>query len=353
MSVNEAGEDKLIICSKCGKAYNQEVAVCDIKRSTYNSEEMKEVKTPGVKKIEDVCSFLNKRPEELCKAVVFGYGKDNAVVVFIRGDREINEIKLKNFLKNDIYPCDSLKRFGFKEGFIGALNPTDDKRVTILFDKSLENEANLVTGGNKTDTHITGFYPKRDLNNVVFNDFNLVVSGDCCECGEFYEEKRGVEIGNLFQLGTKYSESMGMNYLDKNGKKQIPIMGCYGLGIGRIMASVVEESHDKYGIIWPKEIAPFSAEIILLSKNEEAKIESQKLYDLLIDNNINALYDERDGVSAGVAFADADLIGAPVRVVFGDKNFNNKEVEITTRDKSVKKLVSLSSAYKEIVSLLS
>jgi prolyl-tRNA synthetase len=352
MSVNSAGEDKLIICPSCGKAYNQEVATCKLDKATSGEEQLKEIKTPNMKTIEEVCSFLNKKPKDLCKAVVFGYGKENAVVVFIRGDRDVNEIKLKNFLKEEIYPCASLKEFGLEEGFVGALNPTSDKRVKVLFDESLRNETNLVTGGNKKDIHIFGFNPKRDIKNIEFYDFNLVVSGDKCECGSLFEEKRGVEIGNIFQLGTKYTQSMGMTYLDESGKRQTPIMGCYGIGLGRIMACAVEESHDNYGIIWPKEIAPFAVHITLLAKEKEIKEESDTLYNLLINNGIEVVYDEREGISAGVAFADADLIGAPVRVVFGAKNFANREVEISTRDKSIKKLVKIENIYKEIKLLL-
>lgn len=350
MSINSAGEDKLLICSKCGKGYNQEVATCKIQSATQENQEMNEVSTPNAKTIEDVCSFLDKKPQELCKAVVFGYGKEDVALVFIRGDREVNETKLQNFLQAEVYPCTSPRDYGLEDGFIGAINPTKDKRVRVLFDKSLENEVNLVTGGNKKDVHITGFNPKRDIK-TEFHDFNLVVGGDFCECGKLFEEKRGVEVGNIFQLGIRYSESMGMKYLDENGKKQAPVMGCYGIGIGRTMACVVEESCDKYGIIWPKAIAPFAVEIILLSKNEEVKKEAEKLYNAFISKGVEALYDER-GISAGIAFADADLIGAPVRVIFGDKNFKNGEVEIAKRDKSVNKLVKITNAEKEIKDLL-
>lgn len=351
MSVNSAGEDKLIICSNCGKSYNQEVASCSIKPVTFNQEELKEIKTPNCKTIEEVCSFLNKKPSELCKAVVFGYGKDNAVVVFIRGDRDVNEIKLKNFLKEEIYSRQSPKEFGLEDGFIGAINPTSDKRVKVVFDESLRNEKNLITGGNKKDVHISGFNPKRDIKGIEFFDFNLVSSGDICECGHTFEEKRGVEIGNIFQLGTKYTKSMGMTYLDENGKRQTPIMGCYGIGLGRIMACAVEESFDNYGIIWPKEIAPFDVQIILLVKDENIRKESDKLYNSLINKGIDVLYDERENVSAGVAFADADLVGIPLRVIFGVKNFANGEVELSTRDKKIKKLVKIENIYKEIIDL--
>ena len=142
-----------------------------------------------------------------------------------------------------------------------------------------------------------------------------------------------------------------MSFINEKAK-QAPVMGCYGLGVGRIMACAVEESHDKYGIIWPKEIAPFDIQIILLSKNEKVKIESDKLYKALRDSGVDVIYDEREGVSPGVAFADADLIGAPIRVVFGNKNFENGCVELSTRDKSIKKLVEIKNTYNETISLL-
>ena len=350
MSVNSAGEDKLIICSKCGKAFNQEVATCIIKQTTSGTEKLKEVSTPNCKTIDEVCKYLNKKPNELCKAVVFGYGKENAVVVFIRGDREVNEIKLKNFLKEEVYPCQSPKEFSLEEGFIGVFNPTNDKRVKILFDKSLENEENLVTGANKKDLHIVGFNPKR-FKKTEFFDFNLVVSGDICECGQTFEEKRGVEIGNIFQLGTKYTKSMNMTYLDENGKRQNPIMGCYGIGLGRIMACAVEESHDDYGIIWPKEIAPFDVEIITIGKDERIKNEAVKLCKYLEYKSFEVLFDDRE-VSAGISFADADLICIPIRIIFGAKNFINGEVEVSTRDKKVKRLVKIEKLYDEIINML-
>jgi len=172
-----------------------------------------------------------------------------------------------------------------------------------------------------------------------------------CACGSFYEEKRGVEIGNIFQLGTKYSKSMSMTYLDENGNRQIPVMGCYGIGLGRILACVVEESADQFGPIWPLSIAPYAVHICLISAKADIKKAADKLYAGLKKKDVDVIYDNR-AVSAGFAFGDADLIGAPVRVIFGEKAFASGECELVTRDKKIKKVVKVSDIQKETLALL-
>jgi prolyl-tRNA synthetase len=222
----------------------------------------------------------------------------------------------------------------------------------VVYDKSLEGETNLVCGANEEDYHLKGLSLARDLDVKEFVDVATVDEGDyCIECGNTLRVSRGVEVGNIFQLGTTYSESMNMTYTDEDGKQKTPIMGCYGIGVGRLLACIIEDNHDEYGPIWPKSVAPWQVHICMLNNTiEEVKNAGFDLYERL-GKNYEVILDDR-GAAAGVQFADADLLGIPVRIIVSKRNIENGQVEIVTRDKSIKKQVALEDVEAEVSSLL-
>ena len=354
MLLTDAGEDSIVLCTECGFSANMEAADTTADNSGASAMgELKKVHTPGAKTIEEVCSFLNSKVEESCKAVMYQKNMtDEYVVVFIRGDYEVNETKLCNYLGEKVHPAEVTLESGLVSGYCGPYDQKAD--VTIVYDKTLEGIDNLVAGANETDYHYVGLNIKRDIGDVEYVDVSKIRGGDICPCcgKKTIKISRGIEVGNIFQLGTKYSKSMGMTYTDENGEEQTPIMGCYGIGVGRLAASVLEVKHDDYGPIWPITIAPWQVHLCCMRADDaECKAAADKLYKDLESLGVEVIYDDRD-VRAGAMFADADLIGVPVRVVVGPKNLKNGQVELTTRDKSVSGLVNVDDAVSEIQALI-
>ncbi len=339
------GEDSLVVCKECSFRANMETAECVYPEQTGNAEELAKVATPDQKTIEDVCAFLGKDAKDSVKAVVYQQQTDDKyVVVFIRGDIEVNEVKLRNYLKSEVYPAQELEKAGLVAGFIGPKGISDKCRV--LYDLSLKTRASYVCGANEEGYHLTGLNLERDLGNVEFVDVGKATEGGICPvCGKHsLSLTRGIEVGNIFQLGDKYTASMGMKYIDKDGTLKTPIMGCYGIGVGRLAASVCEAHHDDYGPIWPISIAPWQVQLCALrSDDAEVRAFADKLYDDLQAAGIEVLYDDRP-VSAGVMFSDADLNGLPLRVVVSPKGLKNRTVEISKRDKSYMDKVEKDSA---------
>ena len=254
--------------------------------------------------------------------------------MFIRGDLDINETKLTNFLGCDIHPAVITPECGLNAGYIGPVGLPEG--MTVLFDRSLQNTNNLSCGANKEEYHYTGLDIDRDCKNVEYNDFAKIIEGGICpSCGKKHITiSRGIEVGNIFQLGTKYTKSMGMTYLDKDGNTQTPIMGCYGIGVGRLAASVCEAHHDDYGPIWPMAIAPWQVHICAVRADDaEVKEKADALYEELQKRGVEVIYDDR-AVSAGVMFSDADLLGIPLRVIVSPRNLKDGVIEIYARDKS-------------------
>ena len=355
MLLTPIGEDTIAICSECDYRANMEAADCITNNdSSATMEEMTKVHTPGYKTIEEVCGFLNKEITETCKAVVYQKNMtDEYVVVFMRGDLELNETKLRNFIGEEVHAADIVEGSELVAGYMGPVGITD--KCTVLFDNSLKGTRNLVCGANEDEYHFTGFNIDRDLENVEYHDFAKIKEGGICPCcgKEAITISRGIEVGNIFQLGTKYTKSMGMQYTDENGQLQYPIMGCYGIGVGRLAASVCEEKHDDYGPIWPISIAPWEVHLCCLrSDDAEVKKVSDDLYNSLQKAGIEVIYDDRKGIRPGAMFADADLIGVPVRVVVSPKNLKENLCEISTRDKSVQKKVAVEDTYQTIIDLV-
>ena len=335
MLLTPIGEDSIAICKDCGFRANMEAAESIIENTRdAESQPLAEVHTPNIHTIEDICEFLHTPQDKSCKAVVYQRNDDSYVVVFIRGDLDINETKLTNFLGCDIHPAVITPECGLNAGYIGPVGLPEG--MTVLFDRSLQNTNNLSCGANKEEYHYTGLDIDRDCKNVEYHDFAKIIEGGICpSCGKKHITiSRGIEVGNIFQLGTKYTKSMGMTYLDKDGNTQTPIMGCYGIGVGRLAASVCEAHHDDYGPIWPMAIAPWQVHICAVRADDaEVKEKADALYEELQKRGVEVIYDDR-AVSAGVMFSDADLLGIPLRVIVSPRNLKDGVIEISARDKS-------------------
>ena len=354
MLLTPIGEDSIAICNECNYRANMEAAenISDIPRDA-TSEELKKVHTPGFQTIEEVCNFLGSDAVNSCKAVVYQRNADDKyIVLFIRGDLEANETKLTNHLGFEIHPAVITEESGLHTGYIGPVNLDAD--CIVLFDKSLENRNNLCCGANEDEYHLTGLDMSRDVENAEFFDFAKITEGGICPvCGKkTITVSRGIEVGNIFQLGTKYTKSMNMTYVDSEGKSEYPIMGCYGIGVGRLAAAICEVHHDDYGPIWPMSVAPWQVHLCAVRADDaEVKAFADKLYEDLKKKGIEVIYDDRK-VSAGVMFSDADLLGVPLRIIVSPRNMKQSVVEISSRDKSVSKSVALDSVIPEIEALI-
>lgn len=354
MLLTPIGEDSIALCSSCDYRANMEAAesIVQNKRETV-SKPLELVHTPGVHTIEDVSRFLKTSAEKCCKAVVYQKNADDSyIVLFIRGELDANETKLTNYLGFDIHPAEITEECGLSAGFIGPYHL--DGNFTVLFDKSLEDTNNLCCGGNTVEHHYTGLDISRDLGIVDFHDFAKIAEGGICpRCGEpSITISRGIEVGNIFQLGTKYTQSMAVQYLDSYGIAHYPIMGCYGIGVGRLAASVCEDHHDEYGPIWPMSIAPWQVHICAVRSDDAAVREhADKLYTQLVASGIEVIYDDRP-VTAGVMFSDADLLGVPVRLIVSPRNMNEDCCEIVARDKSFSLKAPLDNVQARIVEMV-
>ena len=349
MLLTPVGEDSIAICPECGYKANVEMAASIVENPQEDYEELKLVYTPNIHTIEEVCEFLHAPKEKSCKAVVYQKNSnDEYVVLFIRGDLDVNETKLTNYLHEDVHPAEITEECGLHAGYIGPYKL--EGNFTVLYDSSLKGACNFSCGGNVEEYHYTGLCMERDLPDAEYHDFAKIIDGGVCpECGKHSTTvSRGIEVGNIFQLGTKYTKSMNMKYLDKDSTEKYPIMGCYGIGVGRLAASVCEAHHDEYGPIWPMAIAPWQVHLCCVRPdNEEVKNYADKLYEELQNAGIEVLYDDRK-VSAGVMFSDADLMGVPVRIIASPRNMKEGCCEIVTRDKSVQKKVAVADVFEEV-----
>lgn len=354
MLLTPVGEDSLAICGQCDYKANMEAAPSIVKNEeSEEAQELKLVHTPNIHTIEDICSFLNMPLEKSCKAVVYQKNMtDEFVIVFIRGDLEINETKLTNFLGQDIHPAQITEDCGLSAGYIGPYALQGN--FTILFDQSLQGSANLSCGANCPEYHYRGLQIERDCGKVKYHDFAKIKEGGICpQCGKSsISIARGIEVGNIFQLGTKYTKAMNMQYLDKEGIAQYPVMGCYGIGVGRLAASVCEAHHDEYGPLWPITIAPWQVHLCCLRADDmQTKGYADFLYEKMQGDKIEVLYDDRS-VRAGVMFSDADLLGIPIRIVVSPRNMQEGCCEILTRDKKIHIKVSFAEVIPAVRDLI-
>ena len=352
MLLTPVGEDSIVLCDSCDYRANMEAAenISDIARDA-ESAALEKVYTPNVHTIEDVCNFFGDETKNSCKAVVYQQNVDDKyVVLFIRGDLEVNETKLVNFLGEQVHAAVITEECGLNAGYIGPVNLKVNGDAVVLYDKSLEGRNNLSCGANEAEHHYKGLDMERDVPNAEYHDFAKIQEGGICpKCGKkTVKISRGIEVGNIFQLGTKYTKSMNMTYVDANGESKTPIMGCYGIGVGRLAASVCEAHHDEYGPIWPKAIAPWQVHLCAVRvDDEEVRAYADKLYEDLQNAGIEVIYDDRS-VRAGVMFADADLLGIPLRIIVSPKNMKQGVVEVASRDKTLKTQIPLENVMDEI-----
>ena len=339
--VTASGEDTVITCPSCGYTANAEKANGVVPEAPSGPEEpLEEVSTPGMKTIADVAGFLNVEESQTFKAV-FYMADGELVFVTIRGDLEVNEVKLKNVLHADdlrMAQDEEVAGGGLVAGSASAIGITSIKKVGDL---SITQGNNFVVGANKPDTHFTGANYPRDFQVDLLDDITLAEPGyKCALCGTPLEAVRGVEVGHIFKLGTFFSESLGAGYLDRDGRQQPIIMGCYGIGVGRLLAAAIEQNHDEKGIVFPAPIAPYQVHLVGLNlSNEEVAGAAEALYRELQANGLEVLYDDRVDQTAGVKLNDADLLGLPVRLVVSPRNVRAGAVEIKRRTEEEAALV--------------
>ena len=338
MAVSENGEDTIFVSPDGTYRANREIATAAWKFEKEPALELEKVHTPNAKTIEEVAAFLGVEAKNTGKAVFYRNDVSGELIfAVIRGDFEVNESKLQNIsLAPELSFADdaAIRAVGCEPGFASPLS-VDSSKVKIVVDLSVLESSNLVVGANEADYHYKNFNFERDMTNtkdIIIADIATVRAGDPCPVtGEPLLEKRGIEVGNIFQLGTKYTDSMNCTVLDQNGKAVNMIMGCYGIGVGRTMASVIEQNNDDYGPIWPITIAPFQVQICALNPNKENVAEvSDKIYADLTAAGIEVLYDDR-GEKAGFMFNDADLLGIPLRLVVSPKTVCEGQVEFKRR----------------------
>jgi len=333
MVASEIGEETLLLCEKCEYRANSEKA--EYKRpavgAKLEAEELKEVSTPDVKTIDDLVKFFKCEEDSFLKSIIY-VADGKPLMVVVPGSREVNEHKLKNFtgaVELDLANDEVVEKVtGAPFGFAG---PVGLKGTRIVYDISVKVLNNAYTGANKKDFHFSGVNPGRDFSIKEEADVTSARAGDICpKCGAPMYEKKGIEVGHIFKLGYKYTKAMNLTVLDEKGGAVTPIMGCYGIGVNRTMAAVVEQSSDERGIIWPKEIAPFQVHLIGIAKSDEETAAVDKIYSSLLDAGIEVLYDDRKA-SPGFKFADADLIGLPLRITAGKGFFASGELEFKER----------------------
>jgi len=354
MALNDGGEDTLILCDQCGYAANAESAVTRREEKPGDSERpLEEVATPGTTTIEDVASFLGITPRQTLKAI-FYVAEGKLAFVVIRGDLEVNETKLASLLKvSDLRLAEQqeVEEAGIVAGYASPIDQAG--KVKVVADESVNWGSNFVAGANKAGYHLCNVNHPRDFEVDVLGDIAAVQDGDpCLRCGGRLQAARGIELGHIFKLGTRYSELMGATFLDKAGQTRPLVMGCYGIGIGRLMAAVVEQCHDDHGIVWPLSVAPYHFHLIVLG--DEAKIvdTAESLYHSLQSKGCEILYDDRNE-SAGVKFNDADLIGIPFRLTVGSRSLRAGGVEIKRRDAEEDEIVSLQGLEEKVPALVS
>ena len=333
--IADAGEADIVYCTSCDFAANVEaVQPKAVSQHIHNDKEKELVSTPGQHTISMVCEYLHAPVSQSIKAVVYKLD-DKVVLAMVRGDHEVNEVRLQNIyhaVKVGMASDEDLKACGLTAGYISPIGLKTSDKFDIVVDASVMEMEDACCGGNQKDMHYIHVNPKRDFPNVRVDTIRLIDTHDVCPvCGGHIEMKKGIEVGQVFKLGTKYSEALGCNFLDQNGKSHPMVMGCYGIGVTRTVAASIEQNHDEDGIIWPINIAPYEAVIVPFNtKDEEVMKAAKELYEALNTSRDEIVLDDRKG-RAGPKFKDADLIGYPVRVTIGKKLKENGTVEIKIR----------------------
>ena len=338
MAIAEAGEADIVYCTKCDYAANIEIGKPGIMKQEEEAlQELSVVDTPNASTIEAVADMLNLPLHKTIKAVVFSIdGK--VVLAIVRGDHEVNEVAVQHAVLGSVEPematPEELEKVGLTAGFISPVGLEQTEEFAIVVDESVMETYNVCGGANKKDAHYVNINPKRDFNveDIIVAPIRLITKDDVCPtCGGSLEHAKGIEVGQVFKLGTKYSEALQATFLDQNGRPNPMIMGCYGIGVSRTLAAAIEQYHDENGIIWPRSIAPFEAVIVPINAKDEALMStSETIYTALQEAGVDVLLDDRKD-RAGVKFKDADLIGYPLRITVSKNTLENNEVEIQIR----------------------
>ncbi|RHX80576.1 proline--tRNA ligase [Leptospira yasudae] len=334
MVVSPIGEETLLLCNSCGYSSNSEKTPLVLKKENLpaNAIERKEISTPGKKTIAEVSALLGIPESTTIKAVALKSDKKK-ILVFLRGDLELNLHKLHSLLRivdSDLMTDAEVRELGLVPGFIAPIAPND--KVKVLYDRSLQKDFPYVVGSNKEDFHTQGFILEKEISGLPeFTDVALAREGDLCpNCNSPLKAEKGIEVGHIFKLGEKYTKAFGIQVLDQNGKSRTLTMGCYGIGVNRTMATVIEQCNDEKGIFWPISIAPFEVSLVSITKGEEQYSKAEEFYNVLKNENLEVFWDDRD-VGPGFKLKDSELIGFPIRVTIGKKFFENGEVSIYNR----------------------
>lgn len=343
MMLVPSGEDTLITCAKCDYKANREIAASPFRLVKEAERPLEKVRTPDIKTIEALAGFLKIDATRTCKAVMFQNKKEELILAFVRGDLDVEEKKLLGVVGEEVFPAkdEVIRRAKAVPGSTGPVG-LDLAKAVVVLDPTVLGSSNLVVGANEEDHHLINLNLERDFlaglsdwerKKIKTGDIAAARAGDPCPaCGGDLQETRGIEIGNIFHLGTRYSQSMNCSFLDQHGKNQNHVMGCYGIGITRLLPSVIEESHDDRGPILPIPIAPFEIHMNVLNRKETAVAQaSDALYAELTSAGMEVLMDDRDE-KPGSQFADADLIGIPLRVIVSPKSLAEQSVEFKYRD---------------------
>ena len=347
MVLAETGEDAIVSCNCCDYAANVEKAELRAPNGEAPAPAMElgKVATPNLKSIEDVAAFLNENPQKMVKTLMLQNEREENVAVLLRGDHKLNEVKLCNFLDcNHLQMADEAlvrKLTGAPTGFSGPIGLT----CRVLADQELAIMSDFGLGANEENFHLTGANHGRDFQVEAFVDLREAMAGDPCpRCEGQLESWRGIEVGHVFKLGTKYSDKMHATVLDDQGKERILIMGCYGIGIGRTAAAAIEQNHDENGIIWPMPLAPFQVIVTLLNPNDETVLGAgEALYDQLVAEGLEVLLDDRDE-RPGSKFKDAELLGIPLRVTVGARGLKEQSFELQDRQTGEKSMLPVDGA---------
>lgn len=348
MVLADSGEAEIVYCSECEYAADIEKAELHvIEAPAEEAEAMEKVLTPNCKTIEDVCAYLKLPVEKSMKAVAFQSEK-GLILCFVRGDHEVNEIKVVNTVgvtEVEMAEPELLAQAGTVGGYMGPVG-LDPKKVIIVVDQSVMKMHNICCGANDEGYHFLNVNPGRDFTPTYVADIRLMAEGDPCpHCGAPVKKARGIEVGQVFKLFTKYSQAMKATFLDENGKEQPMVMGCYGIGVGRTMAAAVEQNNDKDGMIWPAAIAPYQVLVVPVNvKDADSNAKAEAIYNELLDAGLEVVIDDRKE-RPGVKFKDADLIGYPLRVVVGPKTLQTGELEVKIRKNGEVKMLPLNGDY--------
>jgi prolyl-tRNA synthetase len=340
MVLAENGEETIVYCDECGYAANADNAEYEINASedagAQSEKELKEVHTPDIKTIEELANFLKIKNSGIIKTILLKDEDSNFYAVVLSGDRFLNINKVEKMLgKNLVFINEENNTLNLPVGFVGPVNM--DKKVKIIADYSVLARKNMVAGANRQNYHIVNVDTDRDFQADQRGSFSFPVKGDLCpKCKNMLSFEKGIEVGHIFKLGTKYSEKLNSRFLDINGNLQPFVMGCYGIGVTRLVAATIEQCHDDKGIIWPESIAPFKTVVIVTNMTDEKlKNAGEEIYNNLISEKIETLFDDRE-ISAGIKFKDADLLGIPFKIIVGRKYLQNGKIEIESRATSFK-----------------